>query len=69
MQGQAMSAQVDRTDAQEIADMLGVTVAAIPEDFDTMTAELWHVTFGEDEMPESANDRWQIIMATWAGII
>lgn len=61
--------EVDRIAAQEIADMLGVTVSAIPEDFDTFAAELWKATFGDDPMPESPETRWELVMATIAGLI
>lgn len=60
---------VDRCDAQEISDMVGVSVEAVPEDFDTMTADVWQVFLGDVDMPESPDERWQLLQKVLAGLL
>lgn len=53
---------VDRIQAQEIADLLGIDVTAIPGDHDTLTRALWEVVgLGDEPLPESVETRWQLI--------
>jgi len=47
---------VDRIEAQEIADLLGIM---IPEDLESLTAALWEVVgLGAEPLPESVETRW-----------
>jgi hypothetical protein len=59
---------IDRFDAEALADLLNVPVEVIPEDSDSLTRQLWDVLLGEVPMPEDIDIRWQFILQTYLGI-
>jgi hypothetical protein len=60
--------EVDRIEAEEIADRLGITVAAIPEDHDALTAQLWDVLgLNSELLPETIEIRWVFIALAISG--
>lgn len=62
-----MTTQVDRVEAQEIADMLGIVVSAIPEDHEALTSQLWEMVGLGPPMPEAIETRWELITAAVIG--
>ena len=60
--------EIDRFDAEVLADLLKVPVEAIPEDMDDLTAQLWQVIYGDEQMPESVEVRWSFIVEAYFGL-
>lgn len=60
--------EIDRIDAQYVADLLGIEVSAIPEDHESLTSQLWDVAgLGDEQMPESYELRYSMIGAALVG--
>lgn len=59
---------IDRIDAEEMAQLLGLPVTAIPGDMDNLTSGLWHALgLGDGPIPESVETRWELILEAWFG--
>lgn len=58
---------VDRIEAQNVADLLGIEVTATPEDHETLTAALWTVVGLGQLLPESVETRWEFIAEAVVG--
>jgi hypothetical protein len=61
---------IDRIDAEEMAELLGLPVSLMPHDMETLSGGLWRALGLGDEdepMPESVLTRWEIVLEAWFG--
>jgi hypothetical protein len=64
-----VSEEIDRFDAEVIADLLDLPVEVIPEDSESLTRQLWDVVIGDAvQMPEDVNVRWELLLHAYFGL-